>query len=469
MGVAGKLTVLGGGSARTPLLIHGIAEAQQRIGIGEVALYDIDRARVQVIAALGGEVVRRLGGELKITTPESVDEALAGSQYVISSLRVGGSAARARDEAVAREYGFAGQETTGPGGMAMALRTIPVALEYARAVDRCCPEAWLINFTNPAGLITQALTSNTKLRVVGICDTPTEVFHKIAEVLHEAKDQVVCHYAGLNHLGWVSSVKVRGQERIDEILNDDSALERIYPPDLFSPELIRSLGALPTEYLFFYYSQRRAFQNQCGAGATRGEEVEKLDSQVFGEVWSAIAAGDVAGALHRHAAYLIQRSASYLRLEGRGESAFGVLGPDFPDPFQAETGYHRMALEVIGALASRDSTRIVVNVPNGSSIPELEKDDVVEIPCQISAGGVKPVEVGPLPSSFRGLVLSVKQYERLVIGAVTEQSADLAQAALLALPIVGQWEPAQELVRALIKSDPQHLGYLERNRRLCTR
>jgi len=193
MGQAGKLTVLGGGNARTPLLIHGIAEAQQKIGIDEVALYDIDSERVELIAALGKEVVRRLGSELNITTPARIEEAVSGSQYVISSLRVGGGAARARDEAIARKHGFAGQETTGPGGLAMALRTIPVTLEYARVIERHAPNAWFINFTNPAGLITQALTSHTKLRVVGICDTPTEIFHRIAEVLKEPRAEVTCH------------------------------------------------------------------------------------------------------------------------------------------------------------------------------------------------------------------------------------------------------------------------------------
>jgi 6-phospho-beta-glucosidase len=463
MGLARKVTVLGGGSARTPLLIHGMAEARAQIGIDEVALYDIDQERVHLIAALGREVARRLGSDLKITTPARVEDAVAGSQYIISSLRVGGAAARARDEDVARQHGFAGQETTGPGGLAMALRTIPVALQYARVVKEHAPDAWLINFTNPAGLITQALTSHTGLRVIGICDTPTEIFHRIAEELKEPRDQVICHYAGLNHLGWVSSVEVRGQERIGDILNNDAAIRRLYPADLFAPELLRNLKAIPTEYLFFYYSQHRAYQNQLGAGATRGAEVVKLDREVFAETAGAIAAGDAARALDRHTAYLMQRSASYLRLESRGESALGVAAAESSDPFNAETGYHRMALDVMSALASSKPTRVVVNVPNQTSIVGLDKDDIVEVPCQISSDGVKPMPVGALSPAVRGLVLSVKEYERLAVRAATEDSADLARAALLSLPIVGQWEAADQVVDALIKSDPEHLGYLRWN------
>jgi 6-phospho-beta-glucosidase len=456
-----KLVVLGGGSARTPLLIHGLAEAQAEIGIEEVALYDIDSTRVQIIAALGREVARRLGSSLRITTPAQVEEAIGGAQYVISSLRVGGTAARARDEAVAREHGYAGQETTGPGGLAMALRTIPVTLQYARIVEVLAPDSWFINFTNPAGLVTQALTMQTKLRVIGICDTPTEIFHRIAEVLREPRSQVVCHYAGLNHLGWVTSVEVRGEERINEILNDDAAARSLYPSDLFAPDLLRGLQAIPTEYLFFYYSQLRALRNQLEAGATRGAEVEKLDNHVFAETAEAVAAGESSRALNRHADYLRQRSASYLRLESGAESASNFATSDFPDPFQAETGYHRMALEVITALTHREPAQVVVNVPNGKALPALKSDDVVEVPCQISSAGIAPTNVRPFSDAVCGLVLSVKQYERLAVRAAIEESADLARLALFSLPIVGEWESADRVMRALIQSDAEHLAYLK--------
>jgi 6-phospho-beta-glucosidase len=457
--MSAKITVIGGGSARTPLLIHGIAEAQQ-IGFAEVALYDVDRVRVELIAALGREVVRRLGSGLKVTTHDRLEDAVTGAKCVISSIRVGGGAARARDEEVARSCGFAGQETTGPGGMAMALRTIPVSLQHARIVEKHAPNAWFINFTNPAGLITQALTSYTKLRVIGICDTPTEIFHRIAATLQEPRDQVVCHYSGLNHLGWVHSVQVRGEERIDEILANDALIRSLYPAELFAPALLRSLRAIPTEYLFFYYSQKRAFENQSEVGATRGQEIQKLDSQVWKETMAAVATGDLPRALDRHTAYLMQRSASYLRLESRGESAMGVAPEEFPDPFRAETGYHRMALDVLNALAGARPVEIVVNVPNRSSIPDLYADDVVEVPCRISSAGVEPNTVGRLPESVRGLVLSVKEYERRVIRAAIEGSAEAARYALMALPIVGQWESADAVVQALIQSDGGHLGYL---------
>src|SRR5438874_1664165 len=174
-----KVTLIGGGGVRTPLLIQGLTQAQAALGIRELSLYDVDRARVELLAALGREVVRQYHGEIAITTPATLEEAVSGASFVLSSIRVGGINARARDERIAIEHGLAGQETTGPGGLAMALRTIPVALEHARVIERLAPDAWLINFTNPAGLMTQALRAHTRLRVIGICDTPSEMFHRI--------------------------------------------------------------------------------------------------------------------------------------------------------------------------------------------------------------------------------------------------------------------------------------------------
>ena len=170
-----KVSVIGGGGVRTPLLIHGLLQSQSLLGIAELQLFDVDSRRAQLMASLGREIAQNLGVSLRLTAANSVEEAVEDCDFVLSSLRVGGMAARARDERIAIEEGLAGQETTGPGGVAMALRTLPVALAHARIVERLAPKAWLINFTNPAGLITQALSQHTQLKVVGICDTPAEL------------------------------------------------------------------------------------------------------------------------------------------------------------------------------------------------------------------------------------------------------------------------------------------------------
>lgn len=454
-----KVTILGGGGIRTPLLIHGLVRAP--LGLTEIALFDPDVERAGMMAALGREVARQAGYGVTISTPEKIEEAVTGAEFVVSSLRVGGAAARARDERIAIECGIAGQETTGLGGLAKALRTIPVMIEQARAVERYAPEAWFISFTNPAGLMTQALSGLTRLRVIGICDTPSEMFHRLASALGHPVGEVECDYFGLNHLGWIRRVMVDGEDRLSPILADDRILRSLYHADLFDPEMIRALGLIPSEYLFFYYAQGRALANQRRTGASRGAEVERLNLDFFAEISRHITADEVDRALNRYRVYLQRRSGSYLKLEAEGGTALGAGVALAEDPFEAETGYHRIAIDVMTALRRNEPTRIVLNVPNRGAISDLADDDVVELPCLIDRHGPRPIESGRLPETVRGLVLAVKEYERLTIRAATERSRHLATLALMTYPLVGQWERAEQMVDALIRNDHEHLGYLD--------
>ena len=442
-----KIALIGGGGVRTPLLIHGLAEAG--IDIASLTLYDADFSRAEVMAKIG----RSLAG-FPIKTSTRLSEAVEGAHCVFSSIRVGGIKARARDERISIEHGFAGQETTGPGGAAMALRTVPVVLEQARVIEQVAPEAWYVSFTNPAGLISQAVAAHTKLRALGICDTPTDLFYQIAKVL--GGGPVECEYSGLNHLGWVRRVWKDGHDVTPQLLENDPLLRRLYPVDLFEPELIRSLGLIPTEYLYFYYAQRRALRNQVRAGSTRGAEIERLNQDLFGEL-SAAASPQESLQIYRQ--YLMRRNASYFRLEAESGTAFAQYGEQ-PDPLAAATGYHRIAVDVLRGLYGDAPTEVVVNVPNHGTIEDLADDDVVEVKCTIGPAGAAPKHVGRLPDSVRGLVLSVKAYERTLIRAAIEKSRLLAQRSLLEYPIVGQWQPAGEVLSALIAGDPD-LAYLK--------
>jgi len=312
-----NIAVLGCG-LRTPLLIHGLVHSG--IEIRNLILYDIKTERARLMASLGSAIAS--GTSLRVTTEADLASAVKDCSFVISSIRVGDMAARARDERIAVSCGFAGQETTGPAGFAMALRTVPVAVEHARLVQKLAPQAWIINFTNPAGLITQAISQHAGVRVAGICDTPAELFFRIALALREPPSEVACDYFGLNHLGWVPSVRVRGEDVTNRLLDDDWLLRSLYPAPLFSPELIRSLRLMPTEYVFFYYSQQTALANQLQAGATRGEELVRFNESVIGELESALRIGDNEAALQAYRAYLNRRNASYMHLEGAGQSAF---------------------------------------------------------------------------------------------------------------------------------------------------
>jgi 6-phospho-beta-glucosidase len=447
-----KITIIGGGGIRTPLVIHGLVEARGPLGIQEIALYDIDRERVEQIGALGREVARRHHAEVRITTPARLEDAVEGAQFIIHSIRVGGIAARARDERLAIEHGIAGQETTGLGGFAKALRTVPVAIEQAQVIERLAPDAWFISFTNPAGLMAQALTQHTRLRVVGICDTPSEMFHRLALALNEKLENLRADYFGLNHLGWVSRVLLRGEDVTAQLLGDDAALRSLYHADLFDPDMIRALGLIPSEYLFFYYCQQRALANQRAAGSSRGEEIEQLNEMLFDQLHEAFDADRPAQALEVYRNYLRRRSGSYMKLEAEAGSALHEGVEQLEDPFTAATGYHRIALDVMMALASDQPARIVLNVRNNGAIADLEPDDVVEIPCLVDRHGPQPLTVGRLPETVRGLVQAVKAYEGLTIRAAVEHSDSLARLALSVYPIVGEWERASQLVRVLVKN-----------------
>ncbi len=451
-----KVTLVGGGGVRTPLLIYGLAQAQSSLQIGEVTLFDIDPVRTNTVARLGREIVKGFGNGFEIRISSRLEEAAKNADFVLNSVRVGGISSRARDERVAIEHGLAGQETTGPGGAAMALRTLPVTLAHAKTIESVSPQAWFINFTNPAGLITQALIQNTSLRVIGICDTPAELFHRIAEVLGEPSSDMSFDYAGLNHLGWIRRVMLRGEDVTEKLLDDASLLRRLYSSDLFDPELIQTLHLIPTEYLFFYYSQRRAYRNQVRAGASRGEELQRLNQELFHR----LDIEDVTKALAIYREYLVRRNASYMKLEAEGGSAFTVPEENY-DPFDTATGYHRIAIEVMNALVSDIPRQIVLNVANKGAIDDLESDDVVEVPCDVDTSGARPRPVGCLPDSVRGLVQSVKAYERTIIRAALSSSHALARLAMLEYPVIGDWEVATEVLRSLCAGDPKWLGYLK--------
>jgi 6-phospho-beta-glucosidase len=451
-----KITFIGGGGVRTPLVIHGLAQAQSLLNIGELTLFDVDSARTETIARLGREIVRKQNGGFEIRTATGLEAACQGADFVLNSVRVGGIAGRARDERIAIEHGLAGQETTGPAGAAMALRTLPVTIAHAKTVERAAPKAWFINFTNPAGLITQALTHNTKLRVIGICDTPSELFHRIAEAIGEPQGDMTFDYAGLNHLGWVRRVSLRGEDITDRLLADRGLLKQLYAADLFDPALIQTLRLIPTEYLFFYYSQRKAHANQLRAGATRGEELQKLNADLFQQ----LSTEDAPQALLTYRDYLLRRNSSYMKLETESGSAF-TAEQDQYDPFEAATGYHRIAIDVISGLVSETPREVVVNVLNNGAIEDLETDDIVEVPAGIDKTGAHPRRTGRLPESVRGLVQAVKAYERTAIRAALSGSGALAQLAMLEYPIIGQWEVAREVLGTLIAHDPEGLGYLK--------
>jgi 6-phospho-beta-glucosidase len=232
------------------------------------------------------------------------------------------------------------------------------------------------------------------------------------------------------------------------VLNDDAILAQLYSAPLFDPDLIRALGLIPTEYLFFYYSRRRALENQRKQGTTRGEQIAQMNEDLAKRLMAQFSRDDDAGALQTYIDYLNLRSGSYMKLEGEGQSAFDQeIPPD--DPFRAASGYHRIALDVMNALSDSKSSRVIVNVRNSSTIPEIAADDVIETACRIRSGEIEPLPIGPLPEVVRGLVLAVKAYERAAIEAAISQSPRDLRKAILLYPAIGEWEPSADLLKAM--------------------
>jgi 6-phospho-beta-glucosidase len=449
-----KVTLIGGGGVRAPLVIYGVNESREHLGVDEMVLYDLDAERAQVMCKLGQALIEREGGGLKLRVATGLEDAISGALFVLTAIRVGGIQARAIDERISIGNGYPGQETTGPGGVAMGLRTAAVAIEYARLIERLSPRAWMINFTNPAGLITQAVSHNSSVRVIGICDTPAELFHRIGQALGAAPADVHCDYIGLYHLGWVRRVLLRGEDVTGRILSSDEALRSLYQAPLFDFAMLRSLRLIPTEYLYFYYCRRKALANQRTAGTTRGEEIARLNEELFTQLSAQIASGETPSALATYVDYLNQRSGSYMQLEASAGTAFDKSHSLTDDPFRVATGYHRIALDVMNALSSDEPRRVVVNVRNHGAISEVEYEDVVEAPCAISRHGIVPERSGSLPEEVRGLVLAVKAYERAAIQAAVTGSRELARKAMLLYPPIGEWEPSTDLLRQFAAESP---------------
>jgi 6-phospho-beta-glucosidase len=429
-----KLTVLGGGGFRVPLVYRALAGGSP---ITEIVLHDVAPERLAAIRA----VLEQLAPAPAVRTTTDLDDALAGARFVFSAVRVDGLAGRTVDERVALSCGVLGQETTGPGGIAFGLRTVPVALRIAERVAAVAPDAWVINFTNPAGMITEAMQRVLGERVIGICDSPIGLAHRAARALAglgvAAAEQPVVEYVGLNHLGWLRGLRVDGVDRLPDLLADDAALASIEEARLIGTDWVRAIGALPNEYLYYFYRTRDAVAAIGAAPSTRGEYL--LDQQ---ERFYADTTADPGGALERWSRVHAERDASYMaesrEASGAGDRAVEDL---------AVGGYQQVALELMAALSGGAPRTMILDVRNGAAVPGLPADAVVEVPCLVGPHGVAPLATTPLPLAMLGLLQQVKAVEQDTIEAAVTGSEALALRAFAQHPLVDSVGVAQELLR----------------------
>lgn len=419
-----RLMVAGGGGFRVPLIYRALCTGPYAGLVQECVLYDVDAHRLEVIGAVLASFRAQLpdsGHAPAVRTSTSLEVALAGADMVFAAIRPGGTAGRVRDERVAQGLGLLGQETTGAGGISYALRSIPPMLALAQAMRRLCPGAWLVNFTNPAGMVTEALVPVLGPKVVGICDSAGGLAHRAARAAGAAlPDGVLAGvgYYGLNHLGWLYRLEAGGRDLLPELLADPRALAGFEEGRLFAPELLARLGCLPNEYLFYYYAAEQAAAAMRSAAETRGESIHRQQAGLYPRLAGAGAE-----------AYALWDAARRSREEGYlAEARPGGEQRDEED--LAGGGYERVALALMRALSGGPETELILNVPNtlpsgeqggagGPAIPGLPADAVVEVPCRVGADGfVALAQDRPAPAQL-DLMLRVKEVERLVVRATT--------------------------------------------------
>ena len=446
-----KIAIIGAAGVRTPLLIYGLSEVSRTVPISEIAFWDIDSARLDAMGKISRAMAKRSGLQTSLDVCSTPEKALDGASYVITSVRAGGIEARVKDETIALAHGLVGQETVGAGGFACAMRNLAVMLEYARLIERIAPKAVVVNFTNPVGIISQGLLNHTAVNVIGVCDTPLETFESIATALGKNPFELEFDYLGLNHLGWVRSVRTKaGKDLLPSILASPELIQKCYRHALFRPDFIQKLGLLPTEYLYFYYFPDIAYRNTKRTGQSRGEAISQMNRELFQRLSDA----PESKLIEIYENYLRERNASYFSIEATG----GKVRKEGQELYSQFSGYERIAIMVLQALNAQSPISIPLTIRNNDALEDLQPSDAVELPCAVSCSGVTPRPAGHAPQAVKDLLQQVKEYERLTVEAAVNHSAAAAMRALLKNPLVAREEAATEVLSDYVQTFGSQMG-----------
>ena len=413
-----RITVVGAGSTYTPELVEGFARRSDRLPIDELVLLDIDPERLEVVGGLAQRMLDRLGWSGRVTLTGDRDAALDGADFVLLQLRVGGQAARLVDETLPLRFGLIGQETTGAGGFAKALRTVPRVLEIAElTARRAAKDAWIVDFTNPVGIVTQALLDDGH-RALGLCNVAITLQRRLAARFGVEPDRVQLEHVGLNHLSWERAVRIDGEDRLQDLLDEDASE---LADELRMPvEMLRWMRAIPSYYIRYYYLTRTVLGEQMD-GHTRARDVMDIEARLL-EMYRDPTLAEKPELLdHRGGAF-----------------------------------YSEAAAQLIASLYDGRGDVQVVDVRNDGALPDLPDTAVVEIPAVIDRDGAHPLPLSPLVPEQRALVQAVKAYEELTIEAARTGDRDIALRALAANPLVGA-EVASPLLDAILEADAAHL------------
>jgi 6-phospho-beta-glucosidase len=409
-----KVAVIGAGSTYTPELVSGLGRERDTIDVRELVLHDIDAERLEVVGGLAQRMLERQGYQGSLEQTGDLDRAVDGADYVLVQIRVGGQEARLRDETVPLACGCIGQETTGAGGLAKAFRTVPVVLEIAERVrERAADGAWIVDFTNPVGIVTRSLL-DAGHRAVGLCNVAIGVQRTCARLLVVEPESVLVDQVGLNHLTWVRAVRVDGEDVLPQLL-DEHGDELSGLAGGLPLRLLEELGAVPSYYLRYFYAHDRVLAEQLGEKprAAQVMEIERALLEMYRDP-----------GLTEKPALLEQRGGAF---------------------------YSEAAVGLVRSLATGDGRVHEVDIRNEGTLAGLADDDVVEVPARVGRNSIEPLPQEPLATELLGLTQHVTAYERLAAQAAAAQDLELARKALLAHPLIGQHALVEELLEPLLE------------------
>ncbi len=426
-----KIVVIGGGSSYTPELVEGIILRADQINVEKIVFVDIEsgKEKLEIIGALAKRMIKKSELSIQVDLTFNRIEAITDADFVLTQFRVGGLDARANDERIPLTYDVIGQETVGPGGFAKALRTIPVILDLCKEIENYASDAWLINFTNPAGMVTEAVHKYTSVKAIGLCNVPINMKEMTANILAVDREAVTMSFAGLNHLVYATNVTVNGVDQMPTLIEGIAEGRNMNMRNIhdapWEKDFLLALKALPCPYHRYYYMMDEMLVEEKQAaleGGTRAEQVKEIERALF-EVYKNPALKE-----------------KPKELEERG----GAL-------------YSEAAISLIASIVSDDDAIHTVNVPNNGAISNLPDDVVVEVTCTVNQSGAKPIRIGPLPPELNGLIQQIKAFEVLTIEAAVTGSKEKALLALTMNPFVPSSKVAKALLEDLLEANKPYL------------
>lgn len=423
-----KLVVIGAASSYTPELFYNLAENRSQLDVEQVTLVDLNSEKLNFIADVCMRLIHNNQLDLKLVTTTKLEGGLEGVDFVLSQIRVGGLDARVRDETLPMELGMVGNETTGAGGFVCAMRTVPVMLDIARRVERIAPDAWILNMSNPAGIVTEAISKHTKVRTLGFCNIPINTTYEFAHLLNVDPAIVQLDSFGLNHLSWTRGVLVNGEDMLQPLLDEaDNQAAILYQRGLvehyLTPENLQAIRMIPSWYVRYFYYPEIVLDEDRKDVHTKGVSDMQAEEEL-------------------RAIYLA---------EGYGERAQKILAG------KGGAQYYLPVLQAVASIVHNRGDVITVDTLNGRTIPDLPAHVFVEVPARIFKDRVEPFEVGPMPLAVRGLVQTVKAYEELTIEAAVTGNQKTAIAALMANPLVGTYPKARAFLDRVLKNEHTYL------------